>query len=86
MLHISCNIDTRDLPYIYALGPAAFDLLACILGKSLMHMLQLLRIDQVFIRVPSVCYMGVSSFSVLNSAFMRPSSIWTNTVKRTTII
>ena len=37
MLHISCNIGTRDLPDMYALG-----LWANISGKSLVPMLQLL--------------------------------------------
>ena len=39
MLHISCNIGTRDLPDMYALGPRAY-----ISGKSLLPMLQLLHV------------------------------------------
>ena len=44
MLHISCNIGTRDLPDMYALGPAALGLRAYISGKSLVPMLQLLHV------------------------------------------
>ena len=39
MLHISCNIGTRDLPDMYALGLCTY-----ISGKSLVPMLQLLHI------------------------------------------
>ena len=38
VLHISCNIGTRDLPICM---PSALGLLAYILGKSLMPMLEL---------------------------------------------
>ena len=43
MLHISCNMGTRDLPDMYALGPLAQGLSVYISGKSLMPMLQLLN-------------------------------------------
>ena len=43
MLHISCNIGTRDLPDMYPLGPVALGLWAYIPGNSLMPMLQLLH-------------------------------------------
>ena len=42
MLHITCNMCTRDLPDMYALSPAALGLRAYISGKSLVPMLQLL--------------------------------------------
>ena len=44
MLHISCNIGTRDLPDVYALSPQALGRLrAYISGKSQVPMLQLLH-------------------------------------------
>ena len=61
MLHISCNIGTRDLPDMYALSPwalgihdmyalspRALGLWAYISGKSLMPMLQLLHVSQMY--------------------------------------
>ena len=44
MLHISCNIDTCNLPDMHDLGPAALGLWTYISGKSLIPMLQLLHI------------------------------------------
>ena len=41
MLHITCNMCTRDLPDMYALGLRAY-----ISGKSLVPMLQLLHVAQ----------------------------------------
>ena len=51
MLHISCNIGTRDLPDSYALSPLACNpqAWAYISGKSLMPMLQLLQVHYLFI-------------------------------------
>ena len=43
MLHITCNMCTRDLPDMYALSPRACGPRAYISGKSLVPMLQLLR-------------------------------------------
>ena len=44
MLHISCNIGTRDLPDMYALG-----LWAYISHKSLVPMLQLLHVYKLML-------------------------------------
>ena len=43
----ACNMGARDLPDMYALGPAALRLWAYILGKSLVPMLQLLQIPWI---------------------------------------
>jgi len=43
VLHISCNMCTRDLPDMYALRPVALRLWAYISGKSLVSVLQLLH-------------------------------------------
>ena len=51
MLHISCNIGTRNLPDMYALGPVALGLWAYISGKSLVPMLQLLHMTYVIIMI-----------------------------------
>ena len=40
-IHISCNMDTRDLPDMYALSPQAFGH-SYISGKSQVPMLQLI--------------------------------------------
>ena len=45
MLHITCNMCTRDLPDMYALSPRALGLRAYISGKSLVPMLQLLHVN-----------------------------------------
>jgi len=47
VLHISCNMCTRDLPDMYALSPQACGprAWAYISGKSLMPMLQLLHVS-----------------------------------------
>ena len=45
MIHNTCNMAIRDLPDMYALGPAALRLRAYISGKSPMAMLQLLHVD-----------------------------------------
>ena len=51
MLHISCNIGTRDLPDMYALG-----LWAYISGKSLVPMLQLLYVLPVkILKIMKLC-------------------------------
>ena len=44
MIHITCNTGSRDLPDMYALGPAALRLWAYIIGKSFLSMLQLILV------------------------------------------
>ena len=58
MLHITCNVCTRDLPDMYALSPRAY-----ISGKSLVPMLQLLHIviiDEYFILIV-VCHANIAT-------------------------
>ena len=43
MIHITCNMGSRDLPDMYALRPAALGLQAYISGKSLLLMLKLIQ-------------------------------------------
>ena len=56
MLHISCNIDTRDLPNMYALR-----LWAYISGKSLVPMLQLLHVQAYILSEPLI-YKLIASY------------------------
>ena len=54
MIHNTCNMDTRDLPDMYALGLQAY-----ISGKSLVPMLQLLHVACRFWIKMSTCFILV---------------------------
>ena len=54
VLHITCNMCTRDLPDMYALGPRAY-----ISGKSLVPMLQLLLIAGIYLSHSYINYIDL---------------------------
>ena len=66
VLHITCNIGSRDLPDMYALSPRACGPRAYISGKSLEPMLQLLHIP-----LPKSWYIYHNPYEYKRSSFRK---------------
>ena len=75
MLHISCNIGTRNLPDMYALSPAALGLWAYISGKSLVPMLQLLHIPLCVGRSKASAGQYILYFPATRAIYILPGKV-----------